>query len=622
MTRSLPRSSSTVLARLAWWAAHAPDAPALLAAHAPATSHAALSRHVASVGARLRDAGVERSGRVAVIVAPGRALAGALLGVMSTATCCPLDPATPQARLVRTLTRLRAAAVATDDLDGPAGAAARALGVPLVDLRVPATRPASEADFPAPSSSITPPAPEPDDAALILQTSGTTGEPKRVILSHANLAASAANVAASLALATSDRCVCPMPLFHVHGIVAGLLAPLWSGGAVACVDAAQPSAVARAMAALGATWITAVPTLLAMLERECAVIAPRPRLRLVRSASSPLPRRLAERLAATFDAPVIEAYGMTEAAHQVTSNRLPPYPARPGSVGIAVGVDVRVVDAAGAPVPPGTAGEVVIRGPNVATRFESDEADGGVAHRTRDVDEWLRTGDAGTLDAAGGLTLHGRLAQLIDRGGEKIAPREVEDALLEHARVRAAAVFAFAHPTLGHDVAAAVSVEPGEGLDVEELRRFLFTRLPAQKVPKRIAVLDALPTGASGKVDRVALARVVDDAAQSPRVAPRGDDEIAVAAGFAEVLAIPDVGATDHFFLLGGDSLTGMQLLARLRDRFGVTVPLRALFEHDTPAALARVVASARRAAMADAPASSTATRATPPIVRRSRLSG
>ena len=598
-----PTALSTFVQRLAAWRAVAPDAPALLDTGGTVVTYRALGIRMAEIGAALRAAGVPRTGRVAIAMGAGPALAGALLGVAAVAIACPLDPDAPLDRTHRSLGGLGAAALVVDDIDGPAATAARSLGIAVVD----ATRVAATA-------SARPDDPAPDDAALILQTSGTTGAPKRVILTHGNLAAGASNVAAAVALVPSDRGVCPMPLFHVHGIVAGLLAPLWSGGSVACLSAADIARVADALCALNATWLTAVPTIHAALVGHLADRAARPRLRFVRSASSALPRRLAERLAHAFGAPVVEAYGMTEATHQVASQRLGVRDAPRGSVGTPIGVDVCVLGVDGASVAPGTSGEVAVRGPGVAQRFEATDETGTIVRRTRPADEWLRTGDAGTLDADGHLWLHGRLVQFIDRGGEKIAPREVEEALLDHEAVACAAVLAIPHRTLGEDVAAAVVAHAGTTLDAAALRRFLLERLPARKVPKELLVVEALPTGASGKVDRAALARRLDEARSRAFVAPRGEREIAIARFFGELLATPKVAADDRFFALGGDSLSGMQLLARIEERLGAKLDLRALFEHDTPAALAALVATP--------PAIRESVAAPPPLARRARRPG
>jgi acyl-CoA synthetase (AMP-forming)/AMP-acid ligase II/acyl carrier protein len=604
MTDPADNLHTTVLQRLDGWAARAADAPALLSIDAAPVSYATLRRRGAAMRTRLRTAGVPRAARVAVAMSGGPALAAVLVGVTSAAICCPLDPTAPEDRTMRSLMRIGAVVLVTDDGAGPAARAARALGVLVLD--------AARLDAPSPLSVDDP---GPDDPALILQTSGTTGEPKCVILTHRNLGAGAANVVRALDLAEDDRGVCPMPLFHVHGIVAGLLAPLWSGGSVACVGGADIARVAGAVAGLRATWITAVPTIHAALVDHFATSATRPRLRFVRSASSALPRRLAERLAATFDAPVVEAYGMTEATHQVTSQHRQASYTPPGSVGVAIGIELCVLGVDGVSVPAGTSGEVAVRGPGVAQHFESVDDAGRVVQRFRHVDEWFRTGDAGTLDASGHLWLHGRLVQFIDRGGEKIAPREIEDALLEHESIAAAAVLPTAHPTLGQEIAAAVVAHAGAAVDVADLRRFLLDRLPARNVPKEVLVLDALPTGASGKVDRAALGRLLDASRVRAFVAPHGERETVLADFFGDLLATPVVAADDGFFALGGDSLSAMQLLARIEKRYRVKLALRTLFEHDTPAALAAIVG-------APSVAQTMTAAVPPPIARRVRRPG
>ncbi|HET7737856.1 MAG TPA: AMP-binding protein, partial [Tepidiformaceae bacterium] len=347
--------------------------------------------------------------------------------------------------------------------------------------------------------------PRPEDVALVLHTSGTTGRPKRVPLSHANLARSARNVATSLGLTADDRCLNVMPLFHIHGIVAAILATLSSGGSVVCTPGFDAFRFFGSLEASRATWYTAVPTMHQAIVARARAHLSTPAsssLRFVRSSSSPLPPSVMRDVEDLFGVPMVEAYGMTEASHQVCCNPLPPAVRKPGSVGVPSGVELRVVGPDGTSLRPGETGEVVIRGGSVTSGYESiDPADftlpGG----------WLRTGDLGYLDDDGYLVLAGRIKELVNRGGEKISPREVEDVLITYPGVREVVVFAVPHAKLGEDIAAAIVPEPADRpLDIAALRAFAGAQLAPFKVPRQVVVVEAIPLGPTGKPQRLGMA--------------------------------------------------------------------------------------------------------------------
>src|SRR4029077_14283473 len=301
-------------------------------------------------------------------------------------------------------------------------------------------------------------APAPDDVALILHTSGSTGRPKRVPLSHANLAISDGNVARSYQLSSSDVSLCVMPLFHVHGLVASTLATLSTGGTVVVPTKFSPLSFWQTAKEHGATWYSAVPTIHQLLLARVKKDAPKPAgaetLRFIRSCSASLPPQVMHDLEAAFGAPVLEAYGMTEAAHQMASNPLPPAARLAGSVGPGTDVRISIMDERGTHLPTGERGEVVIQGPNVVSGYDNNPE----ANATSFTDGWFRTGDQGFLDANGYLTLTGRLKEMINRGGEKISPREIDEVLLAHPAVAEAVCFGTPHRTWGEEVAAAVVV--------------------------------------------------------------------------------------------------------------------------------------------------------------------
>ena len=292
-----------------------------------------------------------------------------------------------------------------------------------------------------------------------------------------------------------------MPLFHIHGIMAGMLAPLSVGGSVVCAPGFDAFKFARWLDELRPTYYTAVPTMHQMVIAR----AGEPRrgaLRFVRSSSAALPRSVFDRLGDLFNVPVLEAYGMTEATHQMTCNPLPPASVKPGSVGLATGIEVGILDKENRLLPAGHRGEVVIKGPTVVDGYE----DNPEANATAFVDGWFRTGDEGFLDDDGYLFLTGRLKEQINRGGEKISPLEVEEVLLGHPVVVEAVVFAVPHDKLGEDVGAAVVLADGRDPDEQELRTYLGEQLAAFKVPRRISFVTEIPKGATGKVQRVGMA--------------------------------------------------------------------------------------------------------------------
>jgi thiamine pyrophosphate-dependent acetolactate synthase large subunit-like protein/acyl carrier protein len=426
----------------------------------------------------------------------------------------------------------------------------------------------------------------------LLRTSGTTSRPKRVPLTHGQLCRSAANVAQTLHLVRGDRCLNLMPLFHVHGFVAALLASLHAGASVVCTGGFVSGCFTAWLRRFQPTWYTGVPALHQAVLREVADEHEplRHGLRVVRSSSAALPRSVAEQLRRTFGVPVIEAYGMTEAAHQIASQTLSATGQCDGSVGRATGPAIAVIDDAGAIVAPFVRGEVVIRGDTVIAAY--DEPPG--VNESAFTDGWFRTGDQGFVDESGALHLTGRLKELINRGGEKVSPRAVEDALLEHEEIAECAAFGVPHPTLGEDVAAAVVTRAGAIVDCAALRESLFDRLSAAEIPSFIVEVDALPKTPTGKIARLQVAKSVPDRLVPPFVAPVNAIETSLAAMVAALLNVARVGATDNFFALGGDSLRGAQLLSRIRAEFGASLLPATLFKAATVRALAAAVAKAQ----------------------------
>lgn len=546
-----------------------PEAPAILAPGHAVIDYRGLDSAVTRIGAALARLETCESSRFALVCSNGPRMAVCFLGIAVHATCAPLNPACRQSEFELYLDDLRPRAVVVEaGLDSTVRAAAATLKIPLLELTE--SLDLDGAPRIGPERALSP---GPADVALLLHTSGTTARPKLVPLTQANLAASARHIAASLALTAADRCLNVMPLFHIHGLEAALLASLVSGGSVVCSPGFSASKFFDWIDEFRPSWYTAVPTIhqsvLARVKLSGDRVA-RTSLRLIRSCSSPLPPSVAGELEQIFRVPVLEAYGMTEAAHQVTSNPLPPGARNPGSVGIAAGPEVAVMDDAGHLLPRGASGEIVIRGPNVTSGY----ADNSEANAAAFTDGWFRTGDEGYLDPDGYLYLSGRRKEMINRGGEKVAPREVDESLLLHPGVAQAAAFAVLHPLLGETVAAAVVLKPSFEVTEKDLREFAGKRLALFKIPERIFFLDEIPKGPTGKIQRVELAarlgvRELRPAAQSSFVAPRSKIEKRIAAIFTEALGVNRIGVCDNLFDLGGDSLLAVSLLARINHETG-----------------------------------------------------
>ncbi len=347
------------------------------------------------------------------------------------------------------------------------------------------------------------------DVALVLHTSGSTGRPKRVPLSHGNLLVSLDNIVNTYQLGPDDVALCLMPLFHVHGLMASALATLRSGGTVVIPSRFNALSFWRLVRESGTTWYSAVPTIhqliLARLGQERPPGAER--LRFIRSCSAPLAVETAQRLEAVIGAPVLEAYGMTEASHQMSSNPLPPAQRKFGTVGPGTGVEISIMDATGSHLDSGQVGEVVIRGPNVTAGYENNPE----ANASSFTNGWFLTGDQGVLDSAGYLRLTGRLKELINRGGEKISPLEIDEVLRGHPAVAEAVCFGVPHPSWGEEVAAAVVLN--NAASEADLLAYCRDRLADFKRPKKIHIVDAIPRTATGKIQR----RVVAEALAAPQ---------------------------------------------------------------------------------------------------------
>lgn len=479
--------------------------PAIRAPGRPALTHGALRELARETVAALNARGICRRDRVAIVLPNGPEMASAFLAIAAGASTAPLNPAYRAEELAFYLEDLRAKAIVLQrGVETPARAVAERLGIPVLEL-LPGD--AAGSFTLEGGSSGTAPRPgmaQEEDEALVLHTSGTTARPKIVPLTQRNIAASAAHIGATLELSPADACLNIMPLFHIHGLIAAVLSSVAAGGSVCCTPGFDALRFYRWLEEERPSWYTAVPTMhqaiLGRAERNAGTIA-QAGLRFIRSSSASLPGPVMRQMETVFGCPVVEAYGMTEAAHQMASNPLRGA-RKPGAVGLAAGPEVGIMDEDGALLPSGTIGEVVIRGPNVTAGYEANPE----ANAKAFTKGWFRTGDQGMLDADGYLQLTGRLKEIINRGGEKVSPLEVDGVLSAHACVAQALCFAIPHARLGEEVGAAVVLREGTELTERELRDFAALHLADFKVPRRVVFLAEIPKGATGKLMRIGLA--------------------------------------------------------------------------------------------------------------------
>ena len=494
----------------------AADAPAIAAPGRPPLDFESLRRLIGDTLSALNSLGIARNDRVAIVLNNGPEMAACFVACACGVTSAPLNPAYRADEFEFYLSDLRARALIVEQgSTSPAIAVAEKLGVRVLDLRVAPGAPAGSFTLAARDAAGAAPATrtaandgyaEPDDLSMVLHTSGTTSRPKIVPLSQRNLCASATHIARTLQFVPGDCGLNIMPLFHIHGLIAGVLAPLSAGSQVFCTPGFNALKFFGWMDEARPTWYTAVPTMhqaiVSRASKNVDVIARQP-LRFMRSSSSSMPPQVIRELEDAFKAPLIESYGMTEATHQMTSNPLPPAARKPGTVGRAAGPEVAIMAEDGSLLGAGGIGEIVIRGPNVTAGYENNPSANAGAY----TDGWFRTGDQGTLDDEGYVSITGRLKEIINRGGEKISPREVDEILMDHPAVAQVVCFGMPHAKLGEEVAAVVVLREGAAATERELAAYVATRAADYKVPKKILFMDEIPKGATGKLQRIGLAQ-------------------------------------------------------------------------------------------------------------------
>lgn len=482
---------------------------------AQSVTYADLRQQVDVLTGELSRLGLEKGDRIAIALPNGLEVIALFLAASSVGTAAPLNPAYTHDEFKFYLedTGAKALIVPSTGVEEARAAAGENLLMIETDIdeqgRV---RLSSDRNFAikrnlqreSPPEGGTPNGDD-DDIALVLHTSGTTSRPKRVPLKHANLMISTRNVAETYSLTAGDVSLCVMPLFHVHGLVASTLATLFSGGTVVVPSKFNPLSFWNTVREHRATWYSAVPTIHQVLLTRSRNARPAgaEQLRFIRSCSAALSPQTMSEMENVFGVPVLEAYGMTEAAHQMASNPLPPGARKAGSVGRGTQVDIAILDKEGNLLPPGATGEVSIKGPNVFTGYEGNPE----ANAESFSHGWFRTGDQGHMDNEGYLTLTGRIKELINRGGEKISPREIDEVLVTHPAVAEAVCFGIPDRVYGEGVAAAVVLK-GEATE-KDLIAHCRSSLSDFKCPAKIFIMDSIPRTATGKIQRRNVAAAV-----------------------------------------------------------------------------------------------------------------
>jgi oxalate---CoA ligase len=585
-------------------ASHQPDACAISGSDSPSLSYERLFKHSREIISQLNSWGIGRNDRVAIVLPNGPEMAVAFLSIACAATSAPLNPAYKESEYEFYLSDLDAKAlVVLSETDSPAIAVAEKRNIPVLKLnpltnegaglfRLSGGQENLVADS-GPSQS--------DDVALVLHTSGTTSRPKIVPLTQSNLCTSAHNISQTLQLSPQDRCLNIMPLFHIHGLMAATLSSLEAGANVFCTPGFYAPNFYEWLTVHKPTWYTAVPTMhQAILARAAdnQGSIKQSQLRLIRSSSSALPPQVMKGLEETFGVPVIESYGMTEAAHQMASNPLPPKARKPGSAGIAAGPEVAIMhQEKNAHLPQGQTGEVVIRGANVTPGYTNNPEANKSAFPG---DGWFRTGDQGYLDEEGYLFLTGRIKEIINRGGEKISPREIDEVLLDHPDIIQAVTFAVPDEKLGEVVAAAVILAGGADISELDIRRFAAEHLTDFKVPQQVIILDEIPKGPTGKLQRIGLAEKLGLTSAKQKESttataaefeePQGEIEVFLSEIWTGVMNLEKVGRHDRFLDLGGDSIMATRLVARIRKGLELEMSLIDFFEAPTIAEQAEII--------------------------------
>jgi len=524
--------------------------------------------------------------RIAFATPRGSAGLFGFLGAIEVGTCCPLDANLTGPEFANALAALTPDVLLAPESDAAALAAARATGIPSVGFRLDASQSdCTVSTWPGREASERRTARVPlllggvEAPAILMRTSGTTADPKLVGLSHANVIAATVAMASVFDLVPDDICLTPMPLHHVHGLIAGALSALAAGSSIHCCESFSPQAFDAALRGFSPTWMTAAPALhLAMCDyyenkgARSAITT----LRRFRSSSAPLAPSAVRTLEELYGAPLLETYGLTETASTICSNLLPPGQRKLGSVGVPINAELLILDDAEQQAPPGVDGEILLRGAGVIREYLGVQPDGAF------WEGWLRTGDIGHVDHDGYLYVVGRKKEVIKRGGHSVFPLEIDNALSAHPSVAEAITFSIPHDTLGEDVIAAVVRKPDASIDPGGLPEHLSASLSSYKIPTRVLVVDRIPRNAIGKALRREMPKQLASQLAPESRGPSTPMEQVLLAIWHKVLRRDDIGVTDNVFEFGADPLRAEMASGLIDEASGVRMSIKVLYSKPT----------------------------------------
>ena len=478
---------------------------AITSDHAQTIIYSDLKQHIHNISGQLSFKGLTNKDRAAIVLPNGPEMATAFLAVSSYMSAAPLNPSYTFSEYEFYLNDLKPKIVIVEkNSSNPVVEAANKLNIEICEIKKIDGAPLGIFNLYDQQSNFK--LPHEENEALVLHTSGTTSRPKVVPLTNKNIYSSAINISKTLKLTSNDHCFNIMPLFHIHGLIAILSASIGAGASVYASSGFNALKFLEKAKSENITWYSGVPTMhqaILMRAKRNLILAENLGLRFVRSSSASLPPAVFDQLRDVFKSPVIEAYGMTEATHQMTSNPMPPMTQKAGFVGKAAGPEVCVMDKNGNLLKNGLEGEVCIRGDNVTKGYENNDEANTIAY----TNGWFRTGDQGFFDNDGYLKISGRLKEIINKGGEKISPLEVDNVLMDHPSIEQAVCFGYEDKMLGEDIATAIILKEGFNLDEAGLKIYAKEKLAKFKIPKKIFFVTEIPKGATGKLQRNVLAK-------------------------------------------------------------------------------------------------------------------
>ena len=478
---------------------------ALTSESSPPLLYKDLKSFVNKIASQLAGNGISNKDRAAIVLPNGPFMASSFIAVSSYMSAAPLNPTYKTDEYEYYLKDLNPKIVIVEpNSSNKVVGVAKNLNIPVCEIKIKKDDPSGlfslfdiESEYKLPKE---------NDEGLVLHTSGTTSKPKIVPLTNKNIYSSAENISKSLNLSEADHCLNIMPLFHIHGLIAILAASIKSGASVCATNGFNALKFLELAQSEKITWYSGVPTMhqaILLRAEKNLELAKNLNLRLIRSSSASLPPAVFEKLNNVFGCSVIEAYGMTEATHQMTSNPLPPKKQKPGFVGIPAGPEVCIMDEKNKILDKGENGEVCIKGDNVTLGYDNNPE----ANKNSFTNGWFRTGDQGYFNENGYLKISGRLKETINKGGEKISPLEVDNVLMDHPLIEQAVCFGYEDKMLGEDIAAAIIVKEGKNCSATDVKTYVQEKLAKFKIPKKIFFVNEIPKGATGKLQRNVLAK-------------------------------------------------------------------------------------------------------------------